>query len=220
LSVRLDARAVARALGGEAYGNRISAPASGHTPNDRSSSVVGDPVTATTFADDCDKVMGVAALAAKPAAKADPLEVFIVRSEVRAYLEREGDLALHEAVDVLQAAAVQTGLVGTLGQDTVQAIMARAFALEASCASDPNIPDEITEKAEPGIRAAASTAEALMFSLCKRGAAALSEKSSQRRLAELSTAQIFIVLERLIAARPRFPVIDDELLFLLGEQLR
>ena len=58
-----------------------------------------------------------------------------------------------------------------------------------------------------------------MFSLCQRGAAALAERACQSRLAELSTAQIYTVIERLIAARPRFRVIDDELLFLLGEQL-
>ena len=39
------------------------------------------------------------ALAAKPAAKADPLEVFIARAEARAYLWREGEFDLHEAVD-------------------------------------------------------------------------------------------------------------------------
>ena len=43
-------------------------------------------------------------------------------------LWHEGDLDLHNAVDVLQAAAVQSGLVGALGQDAVQAIMAKAFA--------------------------------------------------------------------------------------------
>ncbi len=65
---------------------------------------------------------------AKLATRPDPLEVFTARTEARAYLWREGDLDLHEAVDVLQAAAVQTGLAGALGQDAVQAIMAKAFA--------------------------------------------------------------------------------------------
>src|SRR5262245_25804607 len=67
-------------------------------------------------------------LAAKPAATAAPMEVFVARAEARACLWREGELKLQEAVDVLQAAAVQTGLVGALGQDAVQAIMAKAFA--------------------------------------------------------------------------------------------
>ena len=74
------------------------------------------------------KISAPHALAAKLAATADPLEVFIARAEARACLWREGELDLHEAVDVLQAAAVQTGLVGALGQDAVQAIMAKAFA--------------------------------------------------------------------------------------------
>ena len=68
------------------------------------------------------------ALAARIATRADPLQVLIARAEARGILYREGDLDLHEAVDVLQAAAVQTGLVGALGQDAVQAIMAKAFA--------------------------------------------------------------------------------------------
>ena len=158
------------------------------------------------------------ALAAKPAAMADPLEALIARAEARARLCREGDLDLHDAVDVLQAAAVRTGIVGALGQDGVQAILARAFAAVHGHAIDTSVPDPVPEAA-PGIRAAASTVEALMFSLCQRGAAALSERSCQRRLAELSTAQIRSVIERLIVARRRFRAIDDELLFLLGEQL-
>jgi len=39
----LTAKAVARALGGEAYGNRIAAPAPGHSANDRSMTVWIDP---------------------------------------------------------------------------------------------------------------------------------------------------------------------------------
>jgi hypothetical protein len=155
---------------------------------------------------------------AKFAATAGPLEVFIARAEARACLWREGDLDLHEAVDALQAAAVQTGLVGALGHDAVQGVMAKAFAAVREPAIDASLPDPVPETA-PGIRAAASTVEALMFSLRRRGAAALSERSCQSRLAALSTAQIHKVIERLIVARPRFRVIDDELLFLLDGQL-
>jgi len=158
-------------------------------------------------------------LATKPAATVAPLEVFVARAEARACLCREGDLDLHEAVDGLQDAAVQTGLVDALGQDAVQAIMATAFAAVYEPAYFASIPEPAPETA-PGIRAAASTVEALTYSLCQRGAGALAEQACQRRLAELSTAQIRSVIERLIVARPRFRVIDDELLFLLGEQLR
>jgi hypothetical protein len=39
----LDPRAVARALGGEASGNRVTAPGPGHSPRDRSLSILLDP---------------------------------------------------------------------------------------------------------------------------------------------------------------------------------
>jgi hypothetical protein len=57
----------------------------------------------------------------------DPVVVFRARCQARALLFAEGELDLHEAVDVLQADAVATGLVGSIGQDAVQAIMADAF---------------------------------------------------------------------------------------------
>jgi len=57
----------------------------------------------------------------------DPVLAFTARCEARALLVATGDLDLHEAVDGLQAAAVASGLVAALGQDSVQAIMADAF---------------------------------------------------------------------------------------------
>jgi hypothetical protein len=75
------------------------------------------------------------------------------------------------------------------------------------------------ETNQPTGRAAASTVEALMLALRERGAAALAEPDCQRRLADTSTAQVREILARLMALRPVYPVIDDELLFLLGEQL-
>ena len=71
----------------------------------------------------------------------------------------------------------------------------------------------------PTDRAAASTVEALMLALRERGAAALAEPECQKRLANISTAQMRDVLARLMALRPSYPAIDDELLFLLGKQL-
>ena len=62
------------------------------------------------------------------AAKADPREVFELRCWARARLYAEGELELHEAVDVLQVAAVANGLVRDIGQDAVQAILTAAFA--------------------------------------------------------------------------------------------
>src|SRR4051812_1065354 len=145
-------------------------------------------------------------------------EVFVARTEARARLVREGDLDLHEGVDVLQAAAVRTGLVNAIGQDAVQAIMCEAFAVVHESGIIASVPDPMRETA-PEIRAAARTVDALMFSLRERGSSALAERAVQSRLAELSTAQIHSVIERLIVARRAFPAIDDELLFLLGEQL-
>jgi hypothetical protein len=58
---------------------------------------------------------------------ADPIEVFTARCQARAHLVAAGKLELHEAVDVLQDAAEHTGLVTSLGQDAVQAMMANAF---------------------------------------------------------------------------------------------
>ena len=71
----------------------------------------------------------------------------------------------------------------------------------------------------PTDRAAASTVEALMLALRERGAAALAEPDRQKLLARVATAQMRDILARLMALRPSYPAIDDELLFLLGKQL-
>jgi hypothetical protein len=55
------------------------------------------------------------------------VDVFIARAEARALLWKVGALELTEAVDILQYAAVPTGVVTELGQDEVQSIMAHAF---------------------------------------------------------------------------------------------
>jgi hypothetical protein len=203
-----------------------------------------------------------------------PLIVLTSRALARATLWQAGDLDLHEAVDMLQAAAVRDGLVAKLGQDRVQEMMAAAFAavrddllkfedIEAELTfadgaqSEPGwrdaavdyhkdrsvrvsvtsytadqlarlrelMADNVTlERAwheinHPADRAAASTVEALMLALRERGAAALAEPEYQKRLADMSTAQMRDVLARLMALRPSYPAIDDELLFLLGKQL-
>jgi tRNA A22 N-methylase len=57
----------------------------------------------------------------------DPLAVFKARAEARAILWAACEIDLHEAVDVLQADAVSTGLVAGLGQDAMQRILADAF---------------------------------------------------------------------------------------------
>jgi hypothetical protein len=57
----------------------------------------------------------------------DPVAGFIARAEARALLVATGEIDLIEAVDVLQAAAVASGLVRTIGQDEIQRIIAAAF---------------------------------------------------------------------------------------------
>jgi hypothetical protein len=116
---------------------------------------------------------------------------------------------------VLQAAAERAGLVTELGQDGVQAIIAKTFAQDhrrepVAVAIDPE---------PPTCRAAASTVEALMFSLRERGEAALSERAFLDRFAGLSTKQVREVIARLIKLRPTYPAISDDLLLTLGEQL-
>jgi hypothetical protein len=53
--------------------------------------------------------------------------LFTARAEARALLYAACEMDLHEAVDGLQAFAVQSGLVEQIGQDAVQAILADAF---------------------------------------------------------------------------------------------
>jgi hypothetical protein len=66
-------------------------------------------------------------VAERIATRASKLECFVIRCWARAYLHAAGELSLHEAVDVLQEQAEASGLVHILGQDTVQAFMAREF---------------------------------------------------------------------------------------------
>jgi hypothetical protein len=57
----------------------------------------------------------------------DPLFAFYEMASTRAYLWFIGEYELAEAVDALQANAVRNGLIGRIGQDAVQQIMADAF---------------------------------------------------------------------------------------------
>jgi hypothetical protein len=54
--------------------------------------------------------------------------VFRDRCEARAILVAACEMDFHEAIDGLQAAASEYGLIRKLGQDAVQAMMAEAFA--------------------------------------------------------------------------------------------
>jgi hypothetical protein len=63
-----------------------------------------------------------------PSEPVDALEVFRARAEARAHLYATGEFDLLTAVDVLQDAAIASGLLDQIGQHAVQAIIAAAFA--------------------------------------------------------------------------------------------
>lgn len=56
------------------------------------------------------------------------MDVFAARCDARAHLWAAWQLDLHSAVDVLQEAAEQRGLVARLGQDCIQRVMSDAFS--------------------------------------------------------------------------------------------
>jgi hypothetical protein len=62
-----------------------------------------------------------------PNLKVEVVAAFRLRCEARAFLVAEDELPLHDAVDELQASAVASGIVDTIGQDAVQTIMSDAF---------------------------------------------------------------------------------------------
>jgi hypothetical protein len=68
------------------------------------------------------------ATAANKPAQATKLVIFMERCEARAILYAACEFDLHEAVDVLQAHAIASGLVDEIGQDAAQAIISEAFA--------------------------------------------------------------------------------------------
>lgn len=61
------------------------------------------------------------------AASSPTLGCFELRCWARAYLVEHRMMSLQEAVDDLQDSAVSSGLVERLGQDAIQALMAKAF---------------------------------------------------------------------------------------------
>jgi hypothetical protein len=56
------------------------------------------------------------------------------------------------------------------------------------------------------------TVEAVMYELRTYGLAAIAEPNCQRRLADLSDAQVREVIERPHQLRPKYPAITDNLL--------
>ena len=138
-------------------------------------------------------------------AKLDILAVFKARAEARAYLWREGELDLPEAVDVLQCDAERDGLVARLGQDAVQQILAEAF-------------HPLIEQPRH-LRAAAATVEAVAYALRERGITALRCLQTRSRIAELSQQQLEHVIARLARLRGSYPKVTNDFLLSLAEFL-
>ena len=89
----------------------------------------------------------------------DPVDIFVARCVARAKLYAAVEFELHEAVDVLQAAAERDGLVAALGQDRVQQIMADAFA---AVRDDLDVVPDAPPEEPRDRRAAESTVEAVI----------------------------------------------------------
>jgi hypothetical protein len=117
------------------------------------------------------------------------------------------------AVARAQNLATACGLVPTIGQDVVQAIMAQSFKRCRVQHRPPAGPPSQRDQA------ANSTVEALMYALRERGVDALSERAVLYRLADVSSDQTRDIIRRLIVLRPRYPNVSDALLFKLGELL-
>jgi hypothetical protein len=114
-----------------------------------------------------------------------------------------------DAVDRAQNHAMACGLIHTIGQDVVQAIMVQSF--RRCC-----VHQRSSAEPRPKYEAAESTVEALMHTLREHGTHALSDRSFLDRLANLSSDQTRDAIKRLSVLRPRSPNITDELLFKLG----
>jgi hypothetical protein len=93
----------------------------------------------------------------------------------------------------------------------------RASQKAAGASSAQGWPDMRRQREAYG--AAPTTVEALMYELRTDGIKALATPNCQRRLCDLSTAQVREVIERLMKLRPRYPAITDQLLFQLAELL-
>jgi hypothetical protein len=135
----------------------------------------------------------------EPQVGIDLVNVFKARCWARARLFEEGELDLHDAVDVLQESAVDTGLVAAIGQDAVQAIMAKAFgAVEAPLEIEPYQPRqvEIEPEAEPiAARLAASTIDAFKYLIRLNDPVRLREWLARRPACERESLRELLVVE-------------------------
>jgi hypothetical protein len=139
-----------------------------------------------------------------------PIDVLKLRAWARARLWRIGEFDLHEAIDALQAAAAEYGLVESIGQDAVQEILSAAFAqvredlievveLKASTRAQPEPPTDSLIAREDPDAAPHSTVEALMWCLREQGLACLLKTRNRKRLSRCDAAAMAQIAQRLIA---------------------
>jgi hypothetical protein len=67
--------------------------------------------------------------------------------------------------------------------------------------------------------AAKSTYDALLFELCRFGVERLAKPKCRQRLGDLSTEQVRELIGTLIRLKHKYPLITDDLLLKLGDQL-
>jgi len=135
----------------------------------------------------------------------NPIVAFRARCEARALLSDAGELDLHEAVDVLQAAAAQYGLLGSIGQDAVQTIMADAFRSErenelpgtyATSVGEAPLPEPVK------LGTPSATVEALMYAL-RGGLQCLTDPAHRDRLRRCDAAAMKEIAARLMNLNSR-----------------
>jgi hypothetical protein len=101
-------------------------------------------------------------------------DAFELRCWSRAQLYELGEIDLHDAVDVLQQFAEETGLVAAIGQDEVQKIMSDAF--KPIREREWQLPEPEPQKTPP------TTVEAVMWALREFGPSGLYRAGNHDRL--------------------------------------
>jgi hypothetical protein len=133
----------------------------------------------------------------QPASTPTAIEAFRERCEARAILIEACLLDFHEAIDGMQAAAVKSGLVGELGQDAVQAMMAEAFTkVPRSTALSDKTDEPATTPLPPQPRCARSTFDAAEYLLRQNDPARM-----RRWLAKHTRAERIAILEQIRGKR-------------------
>jgi hypothetical protein len=134
-----------------------------------------------------------------------PVDVLELRAASRALLWATGEIeCIAEAVDPLQAFAIESNLVADIGQDAVQRILSdafdhagrRAFATchEANDRPQPLQSESVAPKRRPTPQ---TTIEAIMYCVRERGPQALHESANIERLGRCDEAAISEIDQRI-----------------------